>query len=63
MKSKAMNVVAGRDRATPAWVRHDADEPLAPISPCYCTRAARPARRRRRGRRGGEGISQGEIVF
>jgi len=33
--SKAMNVVdAGRDRATPAWVRHDADlSPLALRAP------------------------------
>ena len=28
-KHRAMNEVdAGRDRATPAWVRHDADQPL-----------------------------------
>jgi hypothetical protein len=33
-KAKAMNGVdAGCDRATPAWVRHDDDEPLTPISP------------------------------
>ena len=35
-KTKASNEVdAGRDRATPASVRHDDDEPLTPISPCY----------------------------
>jgi hypothetical protein len=35
-----MNEVdAGRDRATPASVRHDDDEPLTPNSPCYYTRA------------------------
>ena len=34
IQSKAMNEVdAGRDRATPAWVRHDDDEPLTRISP------------------------------
>ena len=33
-QSKAMyEVDAGRDHATPAWVRHDADQPLTPISP------------------------------
>jgi hypothetical protein len=43
-KATAMDEVdAGRDRATPASVRHDDDEALAPISPCYSTRAARPA--------------------
>jgi len=44
IQSKAKSEVdAGCDRATLAWVRHDADEPLTSISPCYCTRAARPA--------------------
>jgi len=39
-----MNEVdTGRDRASPASVRHDDDEPLTPISPCYCTRAHRSA--------------------
>jgi hypothetical protein len=39
LKAKAMNALnAGRDRASPASVRHDAEEPLIPISPCYCTR-------------------------
>ena len=41
--AKAMNVDALRDRATPASVRHSDDEPLTPMSPCYCTRAAGPA--------------------
>ena len=36
-------VDSGRDRATPTSVRHDDDEPLTTISPCYCTRAARPS--------------------
>jgi hypothetical protein len=32
-----MNEVdAGRDCATPASVSHVDDEPLTPISPCYC---------------------------
>ena len=38
IQKKAMNEVdGGRDRATPASVKHDDDEPLTPISPCYCT--------------------------
>jgi hypothetical protein len=42
-RAKSMNQVdAGRDRANAASVRHNDDEPLTPISPCYCTRAARP---------------------
>jgi hypothetical protein len=40
-KAKNDEVDAGRDRATPASVRHDVDEPLAHFSPCYCTRAAK----------------------
>ena len=43
-KAKAMNEVdAGRDRATPASVRHDDDRPVTFIFSCYCTRAVRPA--------------------
>ncbi len=34
-KQKALNEGdAGRDRATPASVGHDADAPLTPMSPC-----------------------------
>jgi hypothetical protein len=38
-----MNKVdAGRDRATQAPVRHNDDEPLTPISPCYGRRWREP---------------------
>ena len=43
IQSKASNEVdAGRNWAAPASVRHDDDEPLTPISSCYCMTVLEP---------------------